>query len=146
MPEADLELVDDEDDFQEPDESAGKHIIEHSKDRTKIVFDLGGEEYTAFKPKKTEEWFIQLQMAMSSDDQGLLLLEIEQFFKKVVGAETHAAIKKRRLDDEDDLTWLQMSEVMYEIFELWTSEADKPTRPTGRRSVSSTGKRRTTRR
>lgn len=144
MPDVDLEVVDE--DYEAPDESAGKHIIEHSKDRTKIIFDLGGEEYTATKPRKTEEWFIELQMAMSSDDQGRLLLEIENFFRKVVGSEVHKEIRTRRLDDDDDLTWAEMAEVMYEIFELWTSEADKPTRPTGRRSASSPGKRRTTRR
>lgn len=143
MPEADLEVVET---FEEPDENAGKHIIEYTKDRTKIVFELGGEEYTAVKPKKSEEWFIEIQMAMSSEDQGLLLLEIERFFKKIVGTESHAEIKKRRLDDEDELSWIAMSEVMYEIFELWTTEADQPTRPTGRRSVSSRGKRPTTRR
>ena len=135
-----------EDDFQTPDESAGKHILEHTKDRTKIIFDLGGQEYTATKPKKSEEWFIELQMAMSSDDTGRLLLEIDRFFEKIVGRTDHLSIKKRRLDDDDALEWSDMSEVMKEIFEIWTSDQDKPVRPIGRRSASSPGKRRTTRR
>lgn len=143
MPEVELEVV--EEDFQEPDEGSGEHIIEYSKDRTKVIFDLGGEEYTAFKPKKSEEWFIELQMAMASDDSGRLLVQIDSFFTKIVGKEAAAAIKKRRLDDDDDLGWTEMATVMKEIFEIWTSEADKPIRPTGRRSASSRGNRRTTR-
>lgn len=145
MPEAALEIIEEDDDFQAADESAGQHIIEYSKDRTKIIFELVGEEYTALKPKKSEEWFIDLQMAMSSDDTGRLLVQIDAFFHKIVGDDAYRQIKKRRLDDDDELTWAVMAEVMREIFEVWTSEVDKPVRPTGRRSGSSTGKRRSTR-
>lgn len=138
--------IDEREEFETPHKSAGEHIVEYTKDRTKVIFLLGEEEYTAVKPKKSEEWFIELQMAMSADDTGRLLLEIDNFFRKIVGNETAAAIKKRRLDDDDEISWSDMSEVMKEIFEIWTSEADKPVRPTGRRSASSSGKRRTTRR
>lgn len=142
MSEVELEVVDEE--FQEPDEGVGEHIIEYSKDRITVIFELAGQEYTATKPKKSEEWFIDLQAAMSSDNTGLLLMTINDFFAKIVGTETYAKIQKRRRDDEDELTWSMMSEIMKEIFEVWTSEADKPVRPTGRRSGSSRGKRRTT--
>lgn len=124
----------------------GDAIVEYSKDRREVTFVLGGEEYVATKPKKSEEWFVELQMALSSNDTGRLLSEIEKFFRKIVGAEVHDAIKVRRLDDDDDLTWTEMAKVMYDIFEVWTTEADQPVRPTGRPSASSRGRKPTTRR
>lgn len=118
----------------------GDSIVEYSKDRREVTFVLAGEEYLATKPKKVDEWFVELQMALSSGENGRLLLEIEKFFRKIVGAEAHEKIRARRLDDDDDLTWTEMSQVMYDIFEVWTTEPDQPVRPTGRPSASSRGR------
>lgn len=124
----------------EPVHNFGSTIVDYSKDHREVTFLLGGQEYEAVKPKKAEEWFIEINLAMASDDNSLLIYAIEQFFQKVVGKEVHAAIRKRRLDDEDDLAWKDMSEVMKDLFEIWTTEADQPPRPTGRRSASSRGR------
>lgn len=128
----------------ETEHKFGETIVEYSKDHREVTFLLGGEEYQAVKPKKAEEWFIDINVAMASDDTSQLLLAIEMFFKKVVGNETYAEIKKRRLDDDDELTWTNMSTVMKDLFEIWTTEADQPPRPTGRQSVSSRGRKPTT--
>lgn len=122
----------------------GDSIVDYSKDHREVTFLLGGEEYQAVKPKKAEEWFIEINIALASDDTSQLLFAINQFFSKVLGPEASAAIKKRRLDDEDDVTWTDMSTVMKDLFEIWTTEADQPPRPTGRQSVSSRGRKPTT--
>lgn len=124
----------------ETEHKFGDTIVEYSKDHREVTFLLGGEEYQAVKPKKAEEWFIDINVAMASDDTSQLLLAIEMFFKKVVGNEVYMEIKKRRLDDDDDLTWTNMSSVMKDLFEIWTTEADQPPRPTGRQSASSRGR------
>lgn len=124
----------------------GDSIVEYSKDRREVTFVLAGEEYVATKPKKAEEWFVELQMALSSGDNGKLLIEIDRFFAKIVGKDVYEKIRARRLDDDDDLTWAEMAQVMYDIFEVWTTEPDQPVRPTGRPSASSRGRKPTTRR
>lgn len=128
----------------EPVSTFGDTIVEYSKDHREVTVLVGGEEYLAVKPKKAEEWFIEINIAMASDDSSQLLYAIEQFFAKVFGPKIHAEIRKRRLNDDDDLSWTQMSEVMKDLFEIWTTEADQPPRPTGRRSVSSRGRKPTT--
>lgn len=129
-----------------PDEvELGKSVISVSKDRITVVFDLAGQEYTATKPKKVEEWFVELQLALSSDDEAQLLTEADRFFRKVIGEDSYKAIKMRRLDDEDELTFTKMIESMYDLFEIWSTEPDQPVRPTGPRSGSGRGKARTTR-
>lgn len=123
----------------------GKSVISVSKDRREVVFDLGGMEYTATKPKKVEEWFVQLQIAMSSEDMGSLIYEVDRFLAKILGDEQYKGLKARRLDDDDELTFNDMIESMYDLFEIWTTEEDQPVRPTGPRSVSGRGRKRTTR-
>ena len=123
----------------------GKNILFVSQDRREVRFLLGEKEYTAIKPRKADEWFVELQMAISSDDNGKLLVETDRFFRKIVGDESYKELKDRRLDDDDDLTWTMMAESMYDLFEIWSTEPDQPIRPTGPRSGSGRGKARTTR-
>lgn len=123
----------------------GKAILSVSKDRREIVFELAGKEYTGTKPKKVEEWFVQLQLAMSSEDTGKLIYEADRFLGKILGPEQYKELQARRLDDDDDLTFNEMIESMYDLFEIWTTEEDQPIRPTGPRSVSGRGRKRTTR-
>lgn len=122
----------------------GNTIVEYSKDHREVTFILGGEEYQAVKPKKAEEWFIEITIALGSEGGTKLFMAIEQFFSKVLGSKVHDDIRKRRLDDEDEVTWTDMSEVMKDLFEIWSTEADQPPRPTGRQSASSRGRKPTT--
>lgn len=124
----------------------GETIVDYTKDRREVTFLLGGEEYVATKPKKSDEWFVELQVALGANNTGTLMVTIDRFFKKIVGDEVHAKIKNRLLDDDDEITWTAMSQSMYDIFEVWTTEADQPVRPTGRPSASSRGRKPTARR
>lgn len=125
----------------------GEHIVEVSRDRKTIVVNLAGKEYTATKPRKAEEWFVEIQSAVSSEDAGLALVRTDEFLSKILGPDTFKELRTRRLDDDDDLTWNHLSEVLVDIFEVWSTEEDQPVRPTGSRSASgtSTTRKRTTR-
>lgn len=123
----------------------GDTIVEVSRDRKTIVVNLAGKEYTATKPRKTEEWFAEIQMAISSDESGAALAKTDQFIGKILGEDGIKDIRRRRLDDDDDLTWNDLSNLLLDVLEVWTTEPDQPVRPTGRPSASGRGRKPTTR-
>lgn len=119
--------------------------MEVSRDRKTLVINLAGKEYTATKPRKVESWFAEIQMAISSDESGRTLSQTDQFLTKILGEEAIKDIKTRRLDDDDDLEWEHLTQLLLDVLEVWTTEPDQPVRPTGQRSASSRGRKPTTR-
>jgi hypothetical protein len=124
----------------------GESIVDYSKDRRELTVLLAGEEYVVIKPKKADEWFVSLQMAIAGSSNIEMIKEMDRFLKKIIGDEVHAKLKERLLDDDDDVTWTAITQVMFDIFEVWTTEPDQPVRPTGRPSASSRGRKPTARR
>lgn len=123
----------------------GESILEISRDRKTILISLAGKEYTATKPRKVESWFAELQMALSSEESGRTLNQTDLFLTKILGEDAIKDIRKRRLDDDDELEWDHLTQLLLDVLEVWSTEPDQPVRPTGQRSASSRGRKPTTR-
>lgn len=112
-------------------------IKEASQDRKILTVEIGGKNYTATKPRKSDEWFLDLVVAFSGETDGQSIQVMLDFLAKILGPEQYKDIQARRRDEEDDLTFEILFEALTDAFELWTSEADQPIRPTGQPSVFS---------